>query len=90
MDIRSHLLLPRRTSRWYGFSSYMRHILTRISVDKTGERFFHICVPVWGVIIGYIIAMSTMSVAGRYVALFLMASGRAGMMSRIYALRFGM
>jgi len=46
--------------------------------DRTGERYFHIAGWWWGVIIGFIIALSTMSVAGRYVSLFLMACGYAG------------
>ncbi|KAI0044270.1 MFS general substrate transporter [Auriscalpium vulgare] len=46
--------------------------------DRTGERFFHITVPWWGVIVGYIIGVTTMSVAGRYVAMFLMACGYCG------------
>ncbi|KAI0766995.1 MFS general substrate transporter [Fomes fomentarius] len=46
--------------------------------DRTGERFLHICVPWWGVVVAYIIGTTTMSVAGRYVAMFLMASGYAG------------
>ncbi|KAF8228548.1 MFS general substrate transporter [Tricholoma matsutake] len=46
--------------------------------DKTGERFFHIAVWWWGVILGFIIALSTMSIAGRYVSLFLMACGYVG------------
>ncbi|KAF8228527.1 MFS general substrate transporter [Tricholoma matsutake] len=47
-------------------------------VYKTGERFFHIAVWWWGVILGFIIALSTMSIAGRYVTLFLMACGLVG------------
>ncbi|EPQ55026.1 MFS general substrate transporter [Gloeophyllum trabeum ATCC 11539] len=46
--------------------------------DKTGERYFHINVPWWGVIVGYIIGLSTMNTGGRYVCMFLMASGYAG------------
>ncbi|KAH8114217.1 MFS general substrate transporter [Phellopilus nigrolimitatus] len=46
--------------------------------DKTGERFFHVVAPWWGIIVGYIIAVSTFSVGGRYASLFLMASGEAG------------
>ncbi|PPR01382.1 hypothetical protein CVT24_006220 [Panaeolus cyanescens] len=46
--------------------------------DKTGERFFHIAGWWWGVILGFIIALSTFSIAGRYVALFLMACGYVG------------
>ncbi|KAI0332944.1 MFS general substrate transporter [Cubamyces sp. BRFM 1775] len=48
------------------------------NADRTGERFFHICVPWWGVIIGYIIGVSTFSIGGRYVAMFLMACGYSG------------
>ncbi|KAF8198098.1 MFS general substrate transporter [Pholiota molesta] len=46
--------------------------------DKTGERFFHIAGWWWGVILGFIIALSTMSLAGRYISLFLMACGYVG------------
>ncbi|KIP05237.1 hypothetical protein PHLGIDRAFT_74563 [Phlebiopsis gigantea 11061_1 CR5-6] len=46
--------------------------------DRTGERFFHNAAPWWGVMIAYIIGVSTSSIGGRYVALFLMASGYAG------------
>lgn len=46
--------------------------------DRSGERFLHITVPWWGVMVGYIIGVSTFSVGGRYVAMFLMASGYAG------------
>ena len=49
-----------------------------LSTDKTGERFFHISGWWWGVIIGYIIGTTTMSVGGRYVAMFLMAAGYSG------------
>ena len=47
-------------------------------VDKTGERFFHMAGWWWMVILGYIVAMSTFSIAGRYVSLFLMACGYVG------------
>ncbi|KAH9834215.1 MFS general substrate transporter [Rhodofomes roseus] len=46
--------------------------------DRTGERFFHHCAPWWGVIVGYIIGVTTMTTAGRYIAMFLMACGYAG------------
>ncbi|KAI0308498.1 major facilitator superfamily domain-containing protein, partial [Amylostereum chailletii] len=49
-----------------------------LHADKTGERFFHNTVPFWGVVVGYIIGVTTVSVAGRYVALFFMACGFAG------------
>ncbi|KAL5508289.1 hypothetical protein ACEPAH_5908 [Sanghuangporus vaninii] len=41
--------------------------------DKVGERFYHIAIPLAIGIIGYIIAMSTMNIAVRYISLFLMA-----------------
>ncbi|EJD01119.1 MFS general substrate transporter [Fomitiporia mediterranea MF3/22] len=41
--------------------------------DKVGERFYHIAGPLAVGLIGYIIAMSTMNIAARYVSLFLMA-----------------
>ncbi|KDQ55121.1 hypothetical protein JAAARDRAFT_71439 [Jaapia argillacea MUCL 33604] len=48
------------------------------NADRTGERFFHINGWWWLVIVGYIIGLSTMSIGGRYVGLFLMTSGYAG------------
>ncbi|KAF3766175.1 MFS general substrate transporter [Cryphonectria parasitica EP155] len=46
--------------------------------DKTGEKFWHIIGPIIFGLIGFIISMSTLSTAGRYVALFLQASSYAG------------
>ncbi|TFK71262.1 MFS general substrate transporter [Pluteus cervinus] len=46
--------------------------------DKTGERFFHIAGWWWGVILGFIISLSTASVAARYVSMFFMACGYVG------------
>jgi len=46
--------------------------------DKTGERFFHLVTWWWGAILGFIIALSTMSTAGRYVSMFFMACGFVG------------
>lgn len=46
--------------------------------DRTGERFFHVTIFWWMSILGYIIALSTMSVPGRYISLFLLASGHTG------------
>ena len=37
--------------------------------DKQGVRFYHISIPLAIGIIGYIIAMSTMNIAARYVSL---------------------
>lgn len=49
-----------------------------IALDKTGERFYHTVLPWWGVILGFIISLCTKSVGGRYLSMFLMASGYAG------------
>jgi hypothetical protein len=46
--------------------------------DRTGERYFHTIGWCWIAIVGYIIGITTTSVAGRYVALFLMAPGFTG------------
>ncbi|KAI5120275.1 hypothetical protein M0805_005332 [Coniferiporia weirii] len=52
--------------------------LNALHADKTGERFFHTVGPWCGMILGYIIAVSTFSLGGRYVSLFLLAGGEAG------------
>jgi MFS family permease len=46
--------------------------------DRTEERFWHIVGPIIGGIVGFIISMSTLNTAARYVALFLQASAYAG------------
>ena len=46
--------------------------------DRTGEKFWHIMGPMALGLVGFIISMSTLSIAGRYVALFLQASSYAG------------
>ena len=38
--------------------------------DKTGERFFHIVIPLFIGIIGFVIATLTMNLAARYLALY--------------------
>ncbi|KAF8624306.1 hypothetical protein AX15_005937 [Amanita polypyramis BW_CC] len=48
------------------------------NADRTGDRFSHITAPMWGVVIGFIVALSTSSFGGRYASLFLMACGYAG------------
>ncbi|KAL5504730.1 hypothetical protein ACEPAH_7393 [Sanghuangporus vaninii] len=52
--------------------------LNSLHADRTGERFWHLTLPWWGAIAGTIIALSTFSTTGRYISLFLMASGNAG------------
>lgn len=42
--------------------------------DATGERFFHIICPLLGGIIGFIIAISTMNTAARYISLYVKLS----------------
>ncbi|KAK4234625.1 general substrate transporter [Achaetomium macrosporum] len=46
--------------------------------DRTQEKFWHITGPICLGLIGFIISMSTLNVAARYVALFLQASSYAG------------
>ncbi|KAI1499245.1 major facilitator superfamily domain-containing protein [Biscogniauxia marginata] len=46
--------------------------------DRTGEKFWHITGPIIGGLVGFIISMSTLNIAARYVALFLQASSYAG------------
>ncbi|KPM35960.1 hypothetical protein AK830_g10609 [Neonectria ditissima] len=46
--------------------------------DKTQEKFWHITGPIFVGMAGFIISMSTLNVAARYVALFLQASSYAG------------
>ncbi|KAK0469862.1 major facilitator superfamily domain-containing protein [Desarmillaria tabescens] len=45
---------------------------------RTGERFLHISGWWWVVIVGFIIALSTMHTGARYASLFLMACGYTG------------
>lgn len=52
----------------WGFATIVAFIVTRHS-DKVGERFWHIAVPLFFGIIGFIIAISTMNLAARYVSL---------------------
>lgn len=46
--------------------------------DRTQEKFWHMVGPILGGLIGFVISMSTLNVAARYVALFLQASAYAG------------
>ncbi|KAK0468247.1 MFS general substrate transporter [Desarmillaria tabescens] len=59
------------------FTTILSFIISRHS-DKTKERFYHIVIPFVFGIIGFIIAVSTMNTAARYVSLFLMAQSYAG------------
>ncbi|OBZ77136.1 hypothetical protein A0H81_03715 [Grifola frondosa] len=59
------------------FTAVLAFLVSRHS-DKTGERFYHISVPIFGGIVGFIIAICTMNTAARYISLFLMAQSYAG------------
>ncbi|KAH9045324.1 MFS general substrate transporter [Lactarius pseudohatsudake] len=59
------------------FATIVAFAVSRHS-DRTEERFFHIVVPLLIGIVGFIIALSTMRLAARYFALFLMAQSYAG------------
>jgi hypothetical protein len=43
--------------------------------DKTGERYFHITIPLYFAVLAYIIGVSTMNTAARYVSMMLMVPG---------------
>ncbi|KAJ6543605.1 MFS general substrate transporter [Mycena vulgaris] len=53
-------------------------VLSAWHADRTGERFFHVSVWIWVMMVGFIISLSTMSVGPRYFSMFLMAIGDAG------------
>jgi len=58
------------------FATLVAFAVTRHS-DKSGERFWHIAVPLAFGIIGFIIAAATMNTGARYISLFLMAQSYA-------------
>ncbi|CAG9955839.1 unnamed protein product [Clonostachys rosea f. rosea IK726] len=53
-------------------------IIVSWSSDRRQEKFWHIVAPILVGIIGFIISMSTLNVAARYLALFLQAQSYAG------------
>ncbi|KAI0921672.1 hypothetical protein AcW1_004425 [Taiwanofungus camphoratus] len=58
-------------------TAILAYLVSRHS-DKTGERFYHMTIS-WALgIVGFIIAISTMNTAARYISLFLMAQQYAG------------
>ncbi|KAH9979391.1 MFS general substrate transporter [Lactifluus volemus] len=61
----------------WGFAAVVAFAVSRHS-DKTGERFFHIVIPLFIGIIGFVTATLTMRLAARYLALFLMAQSLTG------------
>lgn len=42
--------------------------------DKTGERYFHVVLPLWISVVAFILAATTSSLTPRYVAMMLMVS----------------
>ncbi|KAH6649734.1 major facilitator superfamily domain-containing protein [Chaetomium tenue] len=46
--------------------------LNATHADKTGERYWHITIPMWVAVIAYIIAATTTHVAPRYLSMMLM------------------
>ncbi|KAL2141796.1 hypothetical protein VTI28DRAFT_1933 [Corynascus sepedonium] len=46
--------------------------LNATHADKTGERYWHITIPMWVAVIAYIIAATTTSIAPRYLSMMLM------------------
>jgi len=52
---------------WF-FAAIVSFLVARSS-DRTGERFFHIAIPNFLGLIGFVIAISTMSLAARYLSL---------------------
>jgi MFS family permease len=48
--------------------------LNAMHADKTGERYWHITIPLWVAIIAYIIAATTTHIGPRYLAMMLMPS----------------
>ena len=52
----------------WAFATIIAFVVARHS-DKTGERALHIMIPFMIGIVGFIISLSTMNIAGRYIAL---------------------
>lgn len=53
-------------------------LLNAWHTDRTQEKFWHMVVPIFFGLVGFVISMSTEVVAARYVALFLQTSAYAG------------
>ncbi|OCH90936.1 MFS general substrate transporter [Obba rivulosa] len=60
----------------WAFATLVAFCVTKNS-DRVGDRFNHIAASLFGGIIGFVIALSTMNTAARYVSLFLMAQSYA-------------
>ncbi|QRV72254.1 major facilitator superfamily transporter [Ceratobasidium sp. AG-Ba] len=62
----------------WAFATIVAFINAR-HADKSGERFLHVTIPLFVGIVGFVIAISTMNTAARYISLFLMAQAYAGL-----------
>lgn len=49
--------------------------LNSLHADRTGERYFHITLPLYFAVAAYIIAAATTSIGPRYIAMMLMPAG---------------
>lgn len=49
-------------------------LLNAWHADRTGERFWHVTIPLWLAVICFIISAATTNVAARYVSIMLMVS----------------
>jgi len=61
----------------WAFAAIVAFVVARHS-DKVGDRYWHIVVPLMVGMIGFIIALSTMNTAARYISFFLAAQSYAG------------
>lgn len=61
----------------YLVTALLAYYVSRRS-DAEGERFYHITIPLWIGIAGFLLAMSTMNTAARYFSLFLITQTYAG------------
>lgn len=51
--------------------------LNALHADRTGERFWHIILPLWVAVAAFILGAATMNTAARYVSMMLMVSNRS-------------
>lgn len=61
----------------WALTAFVAFIWSRHS-DKTQERCFHVIIPFFVGIIGFVIASATENIAARYISLFLMALSYCG------------
>ena len=49
--------------------------LNAYHADKTGERYWHVTIPLWVAVVAFIIAVTTSSIGPRYFAMMIMIPG---------------